>query len=312
MELSVVTTLYQSSAYIAKFYDGIIKEVQQITEDYEIIFVNDGSVDNSLDVVLSLMDKDPKIKVLDLSRNFGHHKAMMTGLSYSKGSLVFLIDCDLEEDPALLGLFHSTYKDSNVDVVYGVQARRKGELFERLTGYLFYLLVNFLSDHRVPANALVARLMSRRYVNALVKHEDRELFILGVWTITGFEQMPVSVTKRSKGQTSYTFIRKVAIFVNAVTSFSSRPLVFIFYMGLAIMLMSGVGAFWLLIQKIFNNAYLAGWPSLIVSIWMLGGITVFCIGIVGIYLSKIFSETKRRPYTIIRRIYQKNEDYTEI
>lgn len=305
MRLSIVTTLYRSAPYLREFHRRIVAEAAKITDDYELLLVNDGSPDDSLEVALSLLETDARVRVIDLSRNFGHHKAMMTGLANARGRLVFLLDCDLEEDPELLGLFYRELLRSGADVVYGVQDKRKGAFFERITGAVFYRLINLLSHYPIPANVLVARLMTQRYVAALVEHRDREVFILGLWAITGYRQLPVTVRKHAKGSSAYTLPRKLSILVNAVTAFSNLPLVFIFYLGLAIMAISGAGAVYLLLQRIFFHTYVAGWPSLIVSIWLLGGTTIFCLGILGIYLSKVFTETKQRPYTIVRHIYEK-------
>jgi putative glycosyltransferase len=305
MDLSIVTTLYSSAAHLEEFHDRISAEAEGLTQDYELILVNDGSPDDSLEIALSLLEKDPKVRVIDLSRNFGHHKAMMTGLGHARGDLVFLIDCDLEEAPELLGTFHSEMKRTGADVVYGVQQARKGGLLERLTGNWFYRLVNLLSYYPVPANAIAARLMTRRYVTALVQHRDREVFLAGLWAITGFEQVPVTVEKGHRGTTTYSLGRKLSVLVNSTTSFSSKPLVFIFYLGCAILLLSSLAALYLIVKALFFGSYLAGWPSLIVSVWLLGGLTVFCMGIIGIYLSKVFAETKDRPYTVVRHVYER-------
>jgi putative glycosyltransferase len=305
MDLSVVTTMYSSSPYLEEFYSRIRAEAERITGDYELLLVNDGSPDDSLEIALSLYEKDARIRVIDLSRNFGHHKAIMTGLSYAKGDLVFLIDCDLEEEPELLGQFHAELARSGADVVYGVQKTRKGDLFERFTGSLFYRLLNLFSSYPVPANAIAARLMSKRYVESLVQHRDREVFLAGLWAITGFEQAPVTVDKRHKGSSTYGLARKLSVFVNSITSFSSKPLVFIFYLGCAIVLVASIAALYLIVNALLYGTYLAGWASLIVSVWLLGGLTLFCMGIIGIYLSKVFMEAKERPYTVIRHIYER-------
>ena len=306
MDLSIVTTLYYSDSYLQEFYERISVEIRKITDIYEIIFVNDGSPDNSLDIVLSFYEKDENVKVIDLSRNFGHHKAMMTGLANAKGQLVFLIDCDLEEEPELLSHFYSKLKSSESDVVYGVQQIRKGSFFEKITGKIFYKVFNWLSSYPVPPNLITARLMSQRYVKSLVEHKDREIFLAGLWAITGFVQVPLVVKKHSKGRSNYNLSKKVSILVNSITSFSSKPLVFIFYLGCIILLCSSVAAVDLVIRRIFFGVLLAGWPSLIVSIWLLGGLNIFCIGVVGIYLSKVFIETKQRPYTVVREIYERS------
>lgn len=307
MDLSIVTGLYNSAPYLEEFYDRVRKEAEKITSDYEILLVNDGSLDHSLEIAVSLFEKNDRVKVIDLSRNFGHHKAMMTGLSYAKGDFIFLIDCDLEEDPELLTPFYSKMKETHADVVYGVQQTRKGNWFERITGSLFYTLFNLLSSYKVPPNPLVARLMSKRYVKALVQHKDQEIFLAGLWAITGFDQVSMTVKKHSKGTSVYTFHKKAAMLVNAITSFSNKPLIYIFYLGCTIIFASAISASYLVIRRIFLQTYLSGWPSVIVSLWFLGGLTIFTIGIVGVYLSKIFTETKDRPYTVIRQIYERND-----
>lgn len=305
MKLSIVTTLYHSAPYIQEFYNRIKKQAERITKDYEIIFVNDGSPDNSLNIVLNLYKNDPKIKIIDLSRNFGHHVAMITGLAFSRGSYVFLIDSDLEEEPELLLKFYNKMMHTDADVIFGVQKKRKGNWFERVSGGIFWNLFNMLSSYPVPKNQLVTRFMTRRYVDSLLQHSERELFLPGLWAITGFKQIPVVVKKHCKGSSTYTFKKKIDQFVNAVTSFSVKPLLFIFYLGALIIIISSSFAIWLIIKRIFFSKFLAGWPSLIVSIWLLGGITIFCVGLIGIYLSKVFIESKQRPRAIIRRIYSK-------
>ena len=303
MKLSVVTTLYHSAPHLEEFHARMSAAVQTITRDYEIILVNDGSPDASLELALALFERDERIRVVDLSRNFGHYKAIMTGLARAGGDRVFLIDCDLEEPPELIAEFQARMVDSGADVVYGVQTKRKGRLFERVSGSLFYSLFNLLSEHRVPRNLITARLMSRRYVKALVEHRDREVFLAGLWAITGFTQIPVPVHKLSTSKTTYSFARKMALLVNAISSFSSKPLVYVFYLGFLISSLATVAAVWMVMRRLFFDTMLMGWPSLIISIWLLGGLSICCIGILGIYLSKVFGEVKDRPYTVVREEY---------
>lgn len=309
MDLSIVTTMYRSEPYVEEFFERICAAAGGITENYEIIFVNDGSPDGSLDIALSLFDKDERVKVIDLSRNFGHHKAIMTGLSYAQGKLVFLIDIDLEEEPELLEEFYREFINStDTDVVYGVQTNRKGRMFEKLSGEVFYRIFNFLSDWKVPSNATTARIMTREYVRSLVKHRDREIYIDGLWSITGYNQKPLSVTKLSKDGTSYTLFKKIALTVNAITSFSNKPLVYIFYLGVMLLILSMLYILQIVIKKMFFKVSVPGYASIIVSIWFLGGLTIVSLGIVGIYLSKMYMEIKDRPYTVIRAVYEKQKD----
>lgn len=303
VQLSVVTTMYRSAPYLREFYARISAAATRLGPDYEIIFVNDGSPDESLELAVGFHEQDPRVKVIDLSRNFGHHKAIMTGLAHARGERVFLIDCDLEEEPELLERFTKEIEQPGVDVVYGVQERRKGALFERLSGSLFYSLYNALSDFPIPRNLITMRLMSSRYVRSLVEHREREINIAGLWVVTGYEQRSLLVSKKSKGTTTYDLARRLAVFVAAITSFTNKPLVGIFYLGCLILVSSAAAACYLIIRRVAFGVLLAGWPSLMVSIWFLGGLTIFSLGVIGIYLSKIFNETKQRPYTVIRRIY---------
>ena len=306
MYLSVVTTMYYSAPYIQEFYTRISKSAKEITDDYEIIIVNDGSPDESLDIAVKICYSDSKVKVIDLSRNFGHHRAMMIGLRYAKGEKIFLIDCDLEEEPELLNLFHSVYEANiSCDVVYGVQEKRKGTWFKRLSGEIYYWALKNITGIDFPKNVLTARLMSRRYVKSLTKHQEREIDMAGLWYITGYTQIPVPVMKYSKGSTTYSIQKRIRMFINGIVSFTDRPLIGIFYTGLLICIISGAIGCHLLIRKIFLGVGLEGWTSLMASIWFLGGLVILFIGIIGIYVSKIFIETKQRPYAVIRSIYQR-------
>lgn len=305
MHLSIVSTLYRSARHLEEFHRRITAAARAVTSDYEIILVNDGSPDESLEIALALFQRDDHLRVIDLARNFGHHKAMMTGLSYARGDLVFLIDSDLEEEPELLGTFFDTLRQSESDVVYGVQAARRGGVVERISGWAFFKLFNLLSHTSIPANLVTVRLMTRRYVSALVTHKERETMIAGLWAITGFKQVPVVVNKHSRTTSTYGLAHKLAILVNSVTSFSDKPLVFIFYLGSLIVVLATFAAGYLIVRRLFFGELLAGWASLIVSVWLLGGLTLFSLGIIGIYLSKVFLETKQRPYTIIREIHDR-------
>jgi len=303
MDFSIIATLYQSSPFIEAFVKRIKRTVEKISQNYEIILVNDGSPDDSLEIAKKIQENDSKVKLIDLSRNFGHHRAMMTGLSYAQGKLVFLIDSDLEEEPEILEAFHSTLIEKKVDVVYGIQPKRKGGVFERLSGWFFYTFFNLISPTKIIPNALTARLMTQRYVKNLLKYKEREFFIPGLWKLTGFEQMGFQVIKKSKKTSSYSFSKKIHLLVNAITAFTNRPLTFIFYTGLAICLFSLLYILRLIYLKVFLGIPVLGWASIFVSIWFLGGLTILFIGIIGIYLSKVFTETKQRPYAIVRETF---------
>ena len=299
MKLSIVSTMYRSAGHLVEFHRRMTAAATAITDDYEFILVNDGSPDDSQTVAESLAAADPHLAVIELSRNFGHHKAILAGLEHASGERVFLLDCDLEEDPAWLPRFWQEL-DAGDDVVFGVQEARKGGAFERVSGGSFWKIFNLVSDHKVEPNLLTVRLMTRDYVQALVAHGDHEVFLGGLFALTGFRQRAIPCAKRSRGETTYSMRRKLSLLVNAITSFSSTPLVLIFYLGIATSTLAGLVGLYLLGRKFIFGDILEGWVSVIVSIWFLGGLILFAVGVTGIYLSKIFNEVKRRPRTVVR------------
>ena len=237
MRLSIVTTLYNSAPHLLEFYERISKCAQDITHDFELILVNDGSPDHSLELAITLHEKDQRVKVIDLSRNFGHHKAMMTGLSHAQGDYVFLIDSDLEEPPEILKRFWDEIQSKQgLDVVFGVQGIRRGGWFERISGFVFYGFLNALSDIKIPRNFLTVRLMTARYTQNLVQCQEREINFSTLTELTGFQKKSVVIEKESRSPSNYSLLKKFSILVNAVTSSTIRPLWIIFYLGLAITL----------------------------------------------------------------------------
>lgn len=313
MKLSIVTTLYRSETYIAEFLrrSSIIAR-QLVGDSFEIVLVNDGSPDNSLDIAVAQIAHFPCLKVVDLSRNFGHHKAMMTGLAHATGDHVYLLDSDLEEEPEWLLEFWRILHEEQADMVYGVQQARKGRLSERITGRFFYGLFRTMTGIVQPDNIVTARVMSRRFVQALLLHQEREINIGGLWIITGFRQVKVIVKKNASSPTTYNFGRKLDHLINAITSFSSLPLMFTFYAGLFISFSAVLFIIYSVVLRLMQPTMVGGYTALIASIWFFSGLIVFFLGIQGIYLAKIFTEVKQRPYTIIREVYGADQYGSEL
>lgn len=306
--LSIVTTLYRSAPYIEEFHARMAKVAEKYFAKNKIqfVFVNDGSPDNSLDVAIDVSKKDSRVEVIELSRNFGHHKAIMTGLAAATGDLVFLIDVDLEEEPEIFEKFMAAL-DTKTDVVYGVMETRKGGWFERLSGDLFYSTFNQLSETKIPRNLSTLRLMRQKFVSELVKFKETEFVLSGVWELTGFRQKPLKFKKHSTSDTSYNLWRKIKLSLDFLTSFSAKPLFCISLAGIGVTFFSLLFILYIVAQKILFGAPLAGWSSLIASIWLMGGLNLFALGVIGLYISHIFKETKNRPFTIIRAVYKNGE-----
>ncbi len=304
MKLSLVTTLYYSQAYILEFYNRSVTSIRSITHNYEIIFINDGSPDASLERVLALQKNDPNVVLVDLSRNFGHHKAIMTGLQFASGDYVFLIDVDLEEDPELLELYwKEMQRSAGTDVVFGIQKQRKGSFFERVSGKLFYKTFSLLANIDYPHDTLTARLMTQQYVKNVTSFGEKELDIWGIFVLTGFNQKGVYVTKGSKGTSTYTLKKKLKMAIETITSFSSRPLYLIFSLGFFMIITAFINILFIVYNKIRYGVALEGWASIMTAIWLVGGIIIFQLGVIGIYLSKMFQEIKNRPFSIIKNVY---------
>jgi len=308
MKLSVVSTLYQSRIFLDEFLVEIEKAIQLIQiDDYELIFVNDGSPDNSLQHLITLKkEKYLKIKIIDLSRNFGHHYSIQAGLIEAKGDLIFLIDNDLETHPNVLVNFYKTIKeDRTLDVVYGFQEVRKGNFIERTLGGLFWILINKLSDTKIPHNILTERLMTQEYVKALLSLNDANLFLGGMMFWVGFNQKGIAIEKgQREGASTYSLKKRADLMLQAVTSFSGKPLVYLFYFGLIISFISIFLIIYLMVQKVlYVDEVQLGWTSLVaINILVLGLICTF-LGVIGIYVFKIYKQVQGRPNAIIKKIH---------
>ncbi|MDP9415305.1 MAG: glycosyltransferase family 2 protein [Pseudomonadota bacterium] len=304
MKLSVVTTLYRSDQTVQEFHRRVALAASEIAAAVEFVYVNDGSPDRSMERVLHLRSEDPRIVVVDLARNFGHHPALMTGLAVASGDFVFLIDSDLEEPPELLLEFwQASRANPGADAVYGVQMRRKGGLWERAAGAIWYTLFCRLTRVAYPPDSLTARLMTRRFVDAALLHKERDLDLMGIFALVGYEQIALPTTKGSKGESAYTLGKRLRIAVTGLTAFTTAPLALIPAAGCLMILLSlAGGVIWLLSSWVsrggFSPASFAVW-----SIWFVGGLLLSAVGVLALYARAILQETKARPRAIIRRIY---------
>jgi putative glycosyltransferase len=304
--ISIVATMYRSRPFLERFLSECLSAVAVIEcTDFEIILVNDGSPDDSVQYAIERRRDIPQLVVVDLSRNFGHHYAMQAGLQHARGELVFLIDCDLEVSPLTLSAFKQKLEATGCDMVYGYQEVRKGGLFEKASGGFFYTTFNLLSDVKIPENIATERIMTRRYVDALLKLGDRNLFLGGMMSWTGFDQVGLPLAKKQReGKSSYTLLRRIHLMVNAVSSFSALPLVWMFNIGLFITSMSFLYLFYLLGRKIFFDDAMIGFTSMMALMALSLGIMTTGMGIIGIYLGKVFSQVQNRPTYIVKDIYK--------
>lgn len=304
MKLSIVSTMYHSANYVAEFCERISQQAQSIAkDDYEIILVNDGSPDHALDVALEAQAQNKHIRIVDLSRNFGHHPAILTGLGFAKGTHVFLIDIDLEEPPEILTEFWETFHGAkDVDVVGGVQMARLGDAQERYAGGLAWKFLQKLSSTELPANLITARLMSQRYVQALMSYKDKEPFLAALCSDIGFKQMFIPVQKTDDSTTTYTFNHKVKLMLNGITAFSTKPLMMSIAVSLSLAAITALVGLYALFMGLFGDS-VPGWASTVLLVSAATSIITFLQGMNALYVAHIFREVKQRPLTVIRKIH---------
>lgn len=301
-----MTTLFRSRPFLEKFLAETLAAIEAVgAESYELVFVNDGSPDDALAYVRSRQKDVPEIVAVDLSRNFGHHSAALAGLQIARGERIFLIDCDLEVSPSVLLEFQTKLEAADCDVVYGYQAARQGDTFVRLGGGLFWKLLNLLSDTQVAESIVTERLMTRRFVDAVLTMGDRNLFLAGMMSWAGFSQIGHPVTKKRRhGASSYSFPRRMKLMVDAISSFSAVPLTFLFWSGLAITVASlGIGAYYVIRNLLFNDI-VQGFTAITVMLMVVLGVLTTGLGLLGIYLGKVFKQVQGRPPFIIRDIHR--------
>lgn len=302
MKLSFVTTIYRTAADVEPFAARAAEAAKALGFDYEIIFVSDGSPDDGFEIASVLAARDPHVVAVDLSRNFGQHKALWTGIQLAQGDLVAVLDGDMEEDPCWIVRFHQVMQERGADVVYGVQERPKGNALYRLGRNAFYRTLDLLSDLDFPRDVATVRLMSRRYVDALLSFDEREIFLVGIMHVAGFVQVPEIVKKDRRSPTKYSIRRLFRLFLIAVTAFSIAPLIGVFIMGILVSLSAFLYIGYLLIDYFTTGVGVPGWTSVMAGLLLFSGMLTLFNGLIAIYIGAIFLEVKRRPRTIIRSI----------
>jgi putative glycosyltransferase len=301
--ISFVTSLYYSSKYINDFYLEHKSIAEALNLSYEFIFVNDGYTDNSVDLVKEIIASDTNVKLIVLSRNFGQYPAMFAGMAHATAELIYTNDADLEEDPKnLYEMYNQMKNDEDIDVVYAVIKERTGGLIRGYFGKLFFNFLDYLSDIKIDRNQGWQRLQTYNYVQSLLLYKEAETFPAGLMALSGYNQKPFLIEKNYKGSTVYTFKKRLQFAFNSLIAFSSKPLVIISVIGAIISFISLLALVLVVVNKLCNTSYQSGWVSIIVSIWFVGGLILTSVGIIGIYLAKVFNQIKNRPLYIIKKI----------
>jgi dolichol-phosphate mannosyltransferase len=295
--VSIVIPIYNERETLHELYQHLNRVLEPVGKPYEFIFVNDGSQDDSLEILRALHSKDSRVKFINLSRNFGHQIAISAGIDFAGGQAVIVMDGDLQDPPEAIPLLIEKWYEG-YDVVYVIREKRQGIGLIKLTAYrLFYRIIRNLTNINIPLDAGDFRLMSRRVVDVLKSMPERNRFVRGLSSWVGFKQMGISYPRppRFAGKTKYSWRKLVQLAFDGITSFSFAPLQLATYLGFAVSGLCLIYALYAMYVKLATGEPPHGWTSLMVAIMFLGGAQLITLGIMGEYLGRIFDEVKRRP-----------------
>lgn len=275
---------------------------------YEVIFVNDGSQDSSLEILQVNCKRNPSLKVVNFSRNFGHQAAISSGLEYSRGDCVIVMDGDLQDPPEVLPEFIAKWQEG-YDVVYAIRKKRKENIFKRSAYFVFYRLMKKVSDIDIPLDSGDFSVMDRKIVDRLNALPERNRFVRGIRSWLGFRQTGLAYerSKRFAGKPKFTFSKLLKLAYDGLISFSHKPLSLASHLGMFITVSSFVAIIVLIVMKIFVGIPLLGWTSTVVVILFIGGIQLMVLGILGEYIGRIFDEVKNRPEYVVKDVVNLNE-----
>jgi len=313
-KISVVVSCYNEEKALPLFYEEMErvrkKDFEGIVE-FEYIFVNDGSKDNTLKIIKELNQKDPKVRYISFSRNFGKEAAMYAGLEAAEGDYVTLMDADLQDPPALLKQMYDAIKNEGYDSVGTRRVTRKGEPpIRSFFARMFYKIINKMSNIEMVDGARDYRLMKRQVVDSIILLKEYNRYSKGLFSFVGFDTKWIEYenVERVAGETKWSFWKLFKYALEGITAFSTTPLIFSSIVGLIFCLVAFIAIIFIIVKTLVYGDPTAGWPSMACIIVFVSGIQLFTIGIIGQYLSKTYLEVKKRPIYIIK---ETEKDYTK-
>jgi polyisoprenyl-phosphate glycosyltransferase len=302
--LSVVIPIYNEEANLTLLHQRLGQVMQGLGQPYELIFVNDGSRDQSLALVKTLAQTDARVKYVDLSRNFGHQIAVSAGLDRTQGRHVVIIDADLQDPPELIGPMYQKIQAEGYEVVYAKRKKRQGESWLKLlTARWFYRILASITSIHIPVDTGDFRIMDRRVVEALRQMPEANKFLRGQISWIGYRQTFVEYerSERHGGKTGYSYSKMIRLALNGITAFSDFPIKIVTFLGFTVSVFAFLMIIWTFFVKYFTNFEVEkGWTSLMVAIMFLGGVQLIGLGILGEYVSRINTDARRRPLYFVR------------
>jgi glycosyltransferase involved in cell wall biosynthesis len=300
MKLSVVSAVYNEQECLPELCQQLIESLESITEDFEVVLVDDGSRDRSWEIICNQGAQHRKIRGLRFSRNFGHHYAITAGLDYSVGDWVVVMDSDLQDSPAAIPALLAKACEG-YDVVLAVRKHRQFGWFKIMCSKMFYRVFRYVSGSRYDGATGLFRIMSRQVVDALHDLPEVDRFFPALVDWVGFRQSSIDVIhgKRFAGETKYPLRKQIALAVNAILSFSEKPIEIIVYVGLVVVVLSTIYASYICMRALFGSFTMLGYASIVTVVSFFGGMTIATLGIIGLYIGRIFRQVKSRPTYIV-------------
>jgi polyisoprenyl-phosphate glycosyltransferase len=296
-EISIVVPLYNEEKNIRLMYDRLVSSILKITSNFEIIYVNDGSKDNSFLELVKLSKEDERVKYINFSRNFGHQIAVTAGLDYSKGAAVVIIDGDLQDPPEVIPEMYAKHKEG-FEVVYGQRLKRKGDnFFKKITAKYFYRILKKITSINIPLDTGDFRLIDQKIVKDLKNMPEQNKFLRGQIAWLGYRQTSVFFERdeRKFGETGYPFSKMLKFALDGITGFSDVPLQFVTKTGIFISFISFLVILYAIFSHFILERTITGWTSLIISSMFIGGVQLISVGIIGEYISRINKNVQNRP-----------------
>jgi len=299
---SVVIPVFNEEENLELLYRRLFKVLQNLCEDYEIIFVDDGSTDDSLEITKKFRENNGRVKIISFSRNFGHQIAITAGIDYASGSAVIVMDADLQDPPEVISRLVEKWREG-YDTVYAIRESRKDPILKRTIAFVFYRLFQRMSDVDIPVDAGDFRLMSRRVVDILKAMPERNRYLRGLASWVGFRQARIGYArdKRYRGESKYTLWKLFRLAFDGITSFSHFPLQLAIHFGLGVSLGSFLYAAKIVIDALFFSKTPPGWAMLLDEVLFLGGVQLILFGVIGLYIGKIYVVVQQRPLYLIRQ-----------
>ena len=307
---SVVIPLYNEEEVVLECIRRVSGVLEDIDGDYEVIFVNDGSRDRTMELVQKECEKNRKLKVLSFSRNFGHQIAITAGMDHAQGDAVIVMDADLQDPPEVIKDLIAKYKEG-YDVVYAVRSKRKGEtFFKKFTSKIFYRFLRYMCSIDIPVDTGDFRLISRKVCNVMKNLTERNRYVRGLVSWVGFKQAAVEYVREERfaGETKYPLRKMLKLSMDGITSFSTKPLTMSKNLGFLTAAAGFIYMIVVVLKKFVFGRTVQGWASLAVLILLLGGIQLIMLGFIGEYIARIFDESKNRPLYIIEEKINIEED----